>query len=113
MPTIPVPDVDPINAAFGGGAMKILPPMAEIPAEFKRWSGGSKWNKVVSDWFLHGIENATWTPKTGVDVGKALRALRCCIGSFEPAHEHKEAGCAYLMSQWFEDVKYTAGKANR
>lgn len=102
---IAVPEVNGIDMVFGGGAMKILPPMKDIPEEFKRWSG-TKWNKVVSDWFYKGIEGAVWTPKEGVETKKALAAIRCCIGSFEPAHEHKEAGCAYLLSQWFENVTY-------
>ena len=110
---IAVPDVSPLDVAFGGGAMKILPPMAIIPAEFKRWTGGSRWVKVVQDWFYGGLHNAVWKPKHGVDTAKALAAVRCCIGSFEPAHEHKTAGCAFLLSQWFDDVTYTAGKFGR
>lgn len=105
---IPIPEVDGIDVAFGGGAMKILPPYKDIPKEFKDWN--NKWVEVVSTWFFSGIKNAKWKPKPGVETGKALRVIKCCIGSFEPSHEHKEAGCAYLLSQWFDDVTYE--KAN-
>lgn len=107
---IPVPDINPVDVAFGGGAMKILPPMAEIPAEFKNCNRPNKWMQCVSDWFFCGLKNCKWTPKEGVDTGKAIAAIQCCIGSFEPKHEHKEAGCAYLLSQWFEDVSYEKAK---
>ena len=29
-------------------------------------------------------------------------AIAAILASFEPKHEHKEAGAAYLLSQWFE-----------
>lgn len=124
---IPVPEVDPVAAAFGDDAMKILPAWADIPDEFKAsgWSKSDgrvtyfgkpgvdicgKWLEVVSDWFFCGLRNAKWVPKPGVDTAKALRAVKFCIGSWETSHEHKEAGCAYLLSQWFEDVTYQKGK---
>lgn len=110
-PTTPVPAVDALAAAFGQGAMKILPPMKDIPEDFKR--DRTKWNAVVDDWFFFGLRDVKWTPKPGVDVKAALRAVTCCMGSFEPQHEHKTAGCAYLLSQWFEDVTYTKGKPKR
>src|SRR5688500_10031633 len=101
-------DVTDIDVAFGGGAMHLLPKWEEIPDEFKRQN--NKWVKVVSDWFFSGLRNAKWTPKAGVDERKALRMVKVCMGSFEPAHEHKEAGCAFMLSEFFEDVKYETGK---
>ena len=106
-----VPEVTPLDAAFGGGAMKILPPYKDIPDEFKDWNSRNKWVQVVTDWFFRGLKNCKWTPKPGVDTKKALAAVQCCIGSFEPSHEHKEAGCAYLLSQWFDDVTYQTVKS--
>ena len=111
---IPVPETTPLDAAFGGKAMEILPPWKDIPDEFKTTYGGNataaKWLKVVSDWFFRGLKDCKWTPRAGVETNKALQAVQCCIGSFEPSHEHKEAGCAYLLSQWFEDVTYQPAK---
>jgi hypothetical protein len=45
-----------------------------------------------------------------VDTTKALRAVAACIGDWGPSHEHKEAGVAYLLSEWFEDVTYQRRK---
>ena len=93
---IPVSDVD---MAFGGKAMEILPPMDAIPAYFQR--GNSEWNRFVSGWFFGGLKRYP-VPREGVDFNLALRNLQCVIGSFEPKHEHKEAGAAYLASLWFK-----------
>ena len=93
---IPVSDVD---MAFGGKAMEILPPMDAIPAEFQR--GNSEWNRFISDWFFRGLKTYP-EPREGVDFELALKNLKCVIGSFEPKHEHKEAGAAYLASLWFK-----------
>jgi hypothetical protein len=32
------------------------------------------------------------------------------MSSWEPKHEHKEAGCAYLLSEFFDDVNYKKAK---
>lgn len=46
-------------------------------------------------------------PKTkdGIDPAKAKRHLMAVLGSFEPKHEHKEAGAGWLMSMWYESPK--------
>ena len=92
---IPVSDVD---IAFGGKAMQILPPISAIPEEFHNYS--NQWNRFVSGWFFDGLKRYP-VPREGVDLNLALRNLACVIGSFEPKHEHKEAGAAYLASLWF------------
>lgn len=101
---IPIQEVSDIELAFGGNVDKLMPAYDSIPQEFKR--GSTKWNKVFSQWFFSGLTGARWTPKEGVDKGKALRHVAAIMASFSPKHEHKEAACAFLMSQWFEDVKY-------
>jgi len=82
-----------------------LPSMDEIPDEFKRYNG-TKWHTVVSDWFFHGLKNAQWEPKDGINANEAVGHVATCMCSWEPKHEHKEAGCAYLLSLWFDSVIY-------
>ena len=101
---IKVQEVSDLDIAFGGRAMELLPAYTDIPEEFR--DGRTKWNDLVSTWFFCGIKNAQWKPKDGIDPEKAIRHIRACLGSFEPKHEHKEAGCAYLLSEFFDDVKY-------
>lgn len=95
---IEVPELKDSDVVFGN--IKHLPKWEEIPKEFK--DGHTTWNALFNTWFYNGLKKSQITVKTGVDKNNALRALKAIIGSFEPKHEHKEAGAAYLMSQWFE-----------
>lgn len=86
-----------VNKA-GGKAMQILPPMSEIPEEFHRSS--SPWCRWAAKWFFDGLKR--WpVPAEGIDRGLAMANLSSVMSSWEPKHEHKEAGVAYLASLWF------------
>jgi len=91
-------DVDKLDQVLGGKAMDILPKWGDIPEQFKR--GSNPWVKWQQQWFFSGLK-AMPVPKEGIDLKKAMSNLACCQGSFEPKHEHKEAGVAYLASLWF------------
>ncbi len=105
---IEIPEVNDLEVALSCAADRVLPARKTIPAEF--WKDGNRWHKVASDWFFFGLAKSTWKPKPGVDKNKALRAITATLGDFGPEHNHKIAGCAYLLSEWFEDVTYTRGK---
>jgi hypothetical protein len=98
-----IPQISDVEVAFG--SIKGLPDYAAIPAEFKR-HGGTKWNKLMSDWFYSGLKSLRLAPNEGVDKDAALKHVRAIMASFEPKHEHKEAGVAYLMSQYFADAEW-------
>ena len=98
------PQVVDDETALFGGLDGLLPPMEDIPKEFKQWRG-TNWNKLVGEWFFAGIDSKVFIAKDGIDKQVALRHLGTCMSSWEPKHEHKTAACAYLMSLWFEEVK--------
>lgn len=104
---IEIPEVDDVSIAFGGYDREWFQrAYDEAPEEFKR-HGGTEWNEIISYWFFNGLsEKVEFHPKKGVDPHKAFRAIQSVIGSFEPKHEHKEAVCAYLLSQWFDKIKH-------
>lgn len=90
-----------MTAVFGD--VKHMPKYADVPEEFKR--DRNAYVRFVSNWFFNGMSNAErarLTPKEGVDAMQAFRAIKTILVSFEPKHEHKEAGAAYLLSQWFD-----------
>lgn len=100
---IPVPQVKDLDMAFGN--ISHLPKMKDIPDQFKM-SFNTKHNKFISSWFFFGLTDEQvkkLKPKEGVDSTVALKAIASIMRSFEPQHEHKEAGCAYLLSEWFEE----------
>lgn len=100
-------EVDTLECIFGATDIsKLLPPYRSIPKDFRE--GRNKWSTLVSTWFFCGLKDAVWKPVPGIDENKALRHLKAIMSSFEPKHEHKEAGVAYLLSLWFEDVTYSA-----
>jgi len=97
-------DVDDITMAFPANLDNLLPKMDEIPDEFK----GNQFNPYVAlqqKWFFQGISQEEIPIKASIDRKKALRHLSTCMRSFEPSHEHKEAGVAYLMSLWMVPLK--------
>ena len=91
-------EIDGADVAFGGQAMNILPPYHAIPDEFKR--ANNPWVKWSGDWFVKGLDRYP-VAKDGIDLILAMRNLSAVQRSFEPKHEHKEAGVAYLASLWF------------
>ena len=102
---IEIQEVNGLDIAFGTKAMSLMPPYKDIPKEYK--DGQTKWNKLFNDWFFGGLSTLDLAPKEGVDKLKALSHIKAIMTSFEPQHEHKEAGVAYLMSEWFEDAQWT------
>lgn len=98
MKYVPV-EVTALDMAFGGKAMKILPAYKDIPGDFKR--GNHPARKFASDWFYSGLSEMP-KAKPGVDLNLALANLKACLGDFEPKHEHKMDGVAYLASLWLE-----------
>ena len=101
-------EVTPVDMAFGPKNLKeYLPAMSEMPEDFQRERGeAKKWVTIVDDWFFSGIHNLVATPKVGIDQNVALRHLKTIMSSYEPSHEHKTAGVAWLMSLWFDVFEY-------
>ena len=94
--------VDGPSLVFGGDIKKLLPAMVDIPEEFKCHNRPTEWNQLFSTLFFCGGSIAHLVAKPGIDKTNAIKHIRACMASWEPKHEHKEAGCAYLFSLWFE-----------
>jgi len=107
-----IPELHDVDIAFG--QVKHLPKWEDIPESFRRLDS-TPYNKAVSTWFFSGCKKTPkgitvegvgkFVAKPGVDSNKAIRAIQAVLGSFIPSHEHKEAGCAYFLSEWFDLVK--------
>ena len=113
---LPVPEIKGIDLAFGN--IDHLPKMKDIPEELMQPS--NRWMQFVSKMFFVGLKKEEYdslVAKQGVDKKKAFMAIRTCLLSFEPKHEHKEAGCAMLFNEWFEpldhDTKVTSEELNK
>ena len=96
-------EVTQAETVFCSRVNELLPDMVGIPEEFQKKY--NKWNTIVSTWFFRGLSKETqFIPKEGIDPQAALDHVTAIMRSFEPKHEHKMAGCAYLLSLWFEDI---------
>lgn len=93
--------VDRITALVGATSVEgLLPPWESIPEAFRR--GRDPWCKAVHKWFFEGLKKGALRARDGVDQGAALAHCSSIMRSFEPRHEHKIAGVAFLCSLWFE-----------
>lgn len=103
-----IPDFTRLDAIFGN--ISHMPKWDDVPETFHDWHHEPHC-KAVSHWFYKGpdavvdnaivIDGVRFTPRAGVDMGKALVALQAALTSWEPKHEHKIAGCGFMLSQWF------------
>lgn len=101
MPNPPIPELTRIDVVFGN--IEHMPAYASVPESFKE--SNNPYVEFISRWFFGGLKQEDLDrlkPRPGVEKVTALTAIRAILGSFEPKHEHKEAGCAYLLSCWFE-----------
>jgi|1185.fasta_scaffold07317_4 hypothetical protein len=93
-----------LDIAFPASVQRMMPAYDAIPEDYKR--GSKPACRIASRWFFEGLPKATeFKPRTGVDVTQALAQLKCILGSFEPKHEHKKAAVAFLLDEWFEEVR--------
>lgn len=96
-----IPDLARVDVVFGD--IRHLPPMKDIPDRFRQHR--DPYVEFVSLWFFGGRtedDMKRLTERPGVERGKALAAIAAILRSFEPKHEHKEAGAAFLLHEWFE-----------
>lgn len=129
MTDIHIPDMTDADLAFGN--IKHMPRYDTLPEDFRRHRG-NVYTEAISSWFFSGVKfigkgdskevngieanvgyrsdrPVRFVAKPGINAGKALRAIRAILASWEPKHEHKEGGAAYLLSQWF-DIEDSNGK---
>lgn len=99
----PIREVTGAQLVFSTSVEGFIPPYEQLPQEFKSY--GSKnvcWEiRLFTDWFYRGVKYLVLVPREGVDKEKALRHVRYVMGSWEPKHEHKTAGVAFLLREWF------------
>jgi hypothetical protein len=98
-PYKPIPVNDAMYAFPANVVGVMLPEWDDIPKDFQDWNGRNKWIKRADNWFCQGIENPP-EAQEGFNKKEVYRHLSCCMRSFQPKHEHKIAGVAYLMSLW-------------
>ena len=93
-----IPELKEVDAAFPDG--RHTPAWESIPKCFK--DGKTKYNEMFAKAFYYGLNTNELKTKPGVDKAKNLKFYRHCAGTFSTKHEHKEAACAWILSETFE-----------
>jgi len=92
-------EITDIKMAFPSNVIgEYLPQKEEIPRDF--WEYSNKYNRLAANLFFKGGDPGKF--KKGINRGLAIRHLQTCLSSFEPEHEHKQAGVGYLLSLWLD-----------
>lgn len=92
-------DVSDLDLAFPTHVIgRIIPAWEDIPEEYKRDNHPCA---AAANKLFFGAP-VRLTVRDGIDVTKARRMVDAALGSFEPKHEHKIAGVAYLIDSFFE-----------
>lgn len=96
-------DVDSISREeYLRGTTRFLPELKEVPTQFrKELYGPNLYSRMVDAWYTGSpIPEANVSFNPGFSNAAAIKRFICAhLVSFESEHEHKIAGCAYLLSQ--------------
>lgn len=94
-------DVSDLVLAFPASVVgTLLPEDRLIPREFH--DSRNAFHRLASG-IIHGNPpEGDWETKPGIDGERMSRHIAACARSFEPKHEHKIAGIAYLLSLWLK-----------
>ena len=96
--------IDDVLFAFPGHLDRLLPEWDDIPDDFK--NPRNEWCVFVHDWFFNGWpEDRDLFSREDVEPEMAYRHLPTILMSYEPKHEHKMAGVAWLMSRWYAALR--------
>lgn len=107
----PIQDIDDVLFAFPARVMHLIPAWEDIPDEFKEHN--NLWHKIATNLFYLGAgTKSKFFFKEGVDPEKALRHILTIMKSYEPHHQHKIAGVAFLFSDWFTFVNLMPAEKN-
>ena len=96
--TITKDDLESItDAEVAFSTTRLLPEWDQIPDEFKT-SQGNKYTKLASDIFFGNELTGEIDLNEGIEPELLSRAVRAHLSSFQPKHEHKISGVAYMVS---------------
>jgi hypothetical protein len=92
--------ISDVQLAFPTTIEGFLPKYQTLPEEFREEE--SPFSERISSLFYGKAKQSEFVAKDGIDATAAWRHISYCLNSWEPKHEHKMAGCAYLLSLWFD-----------
>ena len=96
-----LPKVRDVDLAFGSTVW--LPVPEVIPKEF--WHE-NQYSRFMDGWFFDGLTEKSLKniilsdSLSSEEAGERVKQIMAILESWAPKHEHKIAGCAFLLSQF-------------
>lgn len=98
-------EVTDAQIAFPASLGELLPDYDTYVKDWEATPEAEPFLAFANTWFSKGLAgNSEIHLKEGIDGTLMFRHLRVLMGSFEPKHEHKIGGVAWLLSQWADRV---------
>lgn len=96
-------DIDSITRdEWMHGTMRFLPALNIIPKQFlQELYGPNLYSRMIEAWYTGStvpFADVSFNPGFR-DAAAIKRFIMAHLNSFDPSHENKIAGCAYLLSQ--------------
>lgn len=100
----PIADLNDDAAVSPPALSKLMPRAEDIPIEYTRWE--TPYTKLANEWFFCGLcKKSVFLPRPGVDVAKAQQHIQFVLRSYLPDHHYKISAVAFLLHEWFSDVR--------
>lgn len=100
----PVADLNGAAAVSPPELFQLMPRVEDIPIEYTRWE--NPYAKLANEWFFCGLyKMSMFLPRAGVDAAKAQQHIQVILRSYHPDHRYKIAAVAFLLHEWFVDVR--------
>lgn len=99
-----------VERAFPAHVLDHIPPMEMIPDHFKSEHGGKHTAIEVANLWWMGQLITDDDPRPDFHARPTLLAeiafwhIQCVLNSFQPKHEHKMAGVAFLIDRFFTKI---------
>lgn len=98
-------EISDVSLAFPADALDYMPPHETCEGQGERWA-----YDFIRQTMFGGLKDAQFAPSNPdwgqEDVDRAWRQIRAIMGSFAPRHEHKEDALAFLVTTWFDAVRW-------
>lgn len=96
--------ISDVMFAFPADVTGLLPAENEIPEEY--WDANNKWHRLAGEIMFDRLSDATITEREDLDRDTTVRHIFAVLRSFQPKHEHKIAGTAFLLSRFYKDIEF-------
>lgn len=97
-----IKEVGDLSSNLSSVIGEFLPTWTDIPDRYK--SDTNQW-RILAEKLIFSfisLSNVELVPKLGTDRDKAIKHIDLCLNAYGIGTDHRAAGIAYLLAEWFE-----------